>query len=40
MRAFHDLSPMPWLMLTAAAVVVALATGGFFAVIWLLAHSD
>ena len=41
MRAFHDWSPILWLMLaSAAAAAVALATWGFFSVVWFLTHSD
>ena len=40
MRAFHEASPILGLMLAAAAVVIALAAGGFFSVVWFLTHSD
>ena len=40
MRAFHEASPILGLMLAAAAVVIALATGGFLSVVWFLTHSD
>ena len=40
MRAFHEASPILGLMLAAAAVVISLAAGGFYSVVWFLTHSD
>ena len=40
MRAFHEASPILGLMLATAAVVIALAAGGFYSVVWFLTHSD
>ena len=40
MRTVHDWSPWLWTLLAAGAVAVALATCGFFSVVWFLTHSD
>jgi hypothetical protein len=40
MRAWHDWSPLVWMLLAAGVIVTALATWGFFTVIWFLTHSD
>jgi hypothetical protein len=40
MRTVHDSSPWFWTSLAAGAATVALATCGFFLVVWFLTHSD
>ena len=40
MRTVHDWSPSLWSLLAAGAATVALATCGFFFVVWFLTHSD
>jgi len=40
MRTVHDWRPLLWSLLAAGAAVLALATCGFFSVVWFLTHSD
>ncbi|MEO8309600.1 MAG: hypothetical protein ABI520_00365 [Caldimonas sp.] len=40
MRAPAERNPLLWLSLTAGALVTAIATWSFFAVIWFLTHPD
>jgi hypothetical protein len=39
-RTLSEWSPLFWLLLAAGVLAIALATWGFFAVIWFVTHSD